>query len=427
MLDIKFIRANTKQVKEAAKNKNIKVDIDELLRLDDERRELQQKIDELRTQRNKLAEAGKGGKPAAKQIMEGKKLKEEIAKLEKQSGEVDEKYWELMDKVPNLVHPDSPIGKDDSENVEIERVGEPTKFKFTAKDHLTLAAELDLIDFETAAQTSGTGFYYFKNEMVFLELALVRYAFDKLVGLPAQAGKGFVPFITPDMARGFAMSGTGFNPRGNEDQIYQIKDEDLSLIATAEITLGGYLANKTLREEDLPIKYVGLSHCFRKEAGAYGKESRGLYRVHQFSKVEMFMFSTPKQSEKLHEEMKEIEKEIYQELGIPIRVMAICSGDLGAPAYRKYDLEAWMPFKNSWGEITSCSNCTDYQARRLNIKYKTAAGESGFVHTLNGTAITSSRVPLAILENFQTADGSVKIPKILHKYLPEGMKIIAKK
>jgi len=421
MLDIKFIRANVKQVKAAAKNKNIKVDIDELLKLDEERRGVQGKIDALRAQRNELAQIVKKGKPSAAQIAQGKSLKEEMAGLEKKWKKSEEEYQKFLNQVPNLAHPDAPIGKDDSENVEIERVGEPTKFNFEPKDHLTLGEELDLIDFKTAAQTSGAGFFYFKNEMVFLELALVRYVFDKL------AGKGFIPFITPDLARGFAMSGTGFNPRGNEDQIYQIKDEDLSLIATAEITLGGYLANKTLAEKDLPIKYVGLSHCFRKEAGAYGKESRGLYRVHQFTKVEMFIFSAPEQSTELHEEMKITEKEIYSELGIPFRVMDICSGDLGAPAYRKYDLEAWMPFKNSWGEITSCSNCTDYQARSLNIKYKTSSGKSEFVHTLNGTAVTSSRVPLAILENFQQADGSIAIPPVLHKYLPAKMKAIIKK
>ncbi|PIR95022.1 serine--tRNA ligase, partial [Candidatus Falkowbacteria bacterium CG10_big_fil_rev_8_21_14_0_10_37_6] len=259
------------------------------------------------------------------------------------------------------------------------------------------------------------------NELALLEFALVQYTMAKLVA------KGYTPFSTPDIARNFAMKGTGYNPRGNEDQIYEIAGEDVALIATAEITLGGYLANKTLNKSDLPIKYVGFSHCFRKESGAYGKESRGLYRVHQFSKVEMFIFSLPEQSEKLLEEMKEIEKEIYTELKIPFRVLNICSGDLGAPAYRKYDLEAWLPFKNDWGEITSCSNCTDYQARRLNIKYKDDDGNIKLVHTLNGTAMAFTRVPIAILENFQQTDGSIAIPKVLQKYLPGGLKIIQKK
>ncbi|MDD5291329.1 MAG: serine--tRNA ligase [Patescibacteria group bacterium] len=421
MLDIKFIRANAAKIKEAAKNKNIKVDIDELLKIDEARRESQRKIDELRTKRNELAAAAKGGKPAPAQIEEGKKLKEEIADLEKKSEEIESQYQDLMEKVPNLYHPATPIGKDDSENKEIERIGEPTKFKFTPKDHVTLGKELDVLDFETAAQVSGAGFFYLKNELALLEFALIQFALEKLVK------KGFTPFSTPDLAKSFIMNGTGYNPRGNEEQIYEVKGEDTSLIATAEITLGGYLANKTLREEDLDIKYVGFSHCFRKEAGAYGKESRGLYRVHQFSKVEMFVFSKPETSEERHQEMKEIEKEIYKELDIPFRVMEICTGDLGGPAYRKYDLEAWMPMKDNWGEITSCSNCTDYQTRRLNIKYKTKSGQTEYVHTLNGTAITSSRVPLVILENFQQADGSVIIPKVLRKYLPGKMKVIKRK
>jgi seryl-tRNA synthetase len=420
MLDIKFIRENTKAVKDAAKHKNINVDIDKLLALDEERRKLQAKIDGLRAQRNQLATAGKGG-PSAEQIKQGKKLKDELAALEKTFEKVNVDYSEFLEKIPNIIHPDVPIGKDDHDNVEIERAGEPTQFDFEPKDHITLGKELDLLDFETAASVSGSGFYYLKNELALLEFAMIQYTLAKLVG------KGFMPFSTPDIARNFAMKGTGYNPRGNEDQIYEIAGEDAALIATAEITLGGYLANKILDKKDLPIKYVGVSHCFRKEGGAYGKESRGLYRVHQFSKVEMFIFSLPEQSEELLEEMKEIEKEIYSELQIPFRVVSICSGDLGAPAYRKYDLEAWLPFKNDWGEITSCSNCTDYQARRLNIKYKDDDGGNKLVHTLNGTAMAFTRVPIAILENYQQADGSIAIPKVLQKYLPGNLKVIQKK
>jgi len=421
MLDIKFIRENARQVKDAAKHKNIKVDIDALLQLDDERRKLQAKIDELRAQRNELAAMGKGSKPNPEQIKQGKKLKDEIAAREKEFEEIESDYADLLEKVPNIIHAAVPIGKDDSENVEIERVGKLTQFNFEPKDHIALGKELDLLDFETAASVSGSGFYYLKNELALLEFAMIQYTLAKLTA------KGYTPFSTPDIARNFAMKGTGYNPRGNEDQIYEIAGADAALIATAEITLGGYLANKTLNKSDLPIKYAGFSHCFRKEGGSYGKESRGLYRVHQFSKVEMFIFSLPKQSEKLLEEMKEIEKEIYTELKIPFRVVNICSGDLGAPAYRKYDLEAWLPMKNDWGEITSCSNCTDYQARRLNIKYKDEDGAVKLVHTLNGTAMAFTRVPIAILENFQQADGSVVIPKVLQKYLPGGCKIIQKK
>ncbi|MFA5318109.1 MAG: serine--tRNA ligase [Patescibacteria group bacterium] len=418
MLDIKFIRENAKQVKEAAKNKNIKVDIDELLKLDEERREARGKIDELRSQRNELAQSAKNGKPSAEQIAKGKDLKEEIGKLEDGGDGIEERFKEILSRVPNLCHPNSPIGKDDSENKEIEIIVKPAEFDFKHKDHVEIGEKLDILDFETAAKVSGSGFYYFKNGLVWLDLALQRYALEKL------ADRGFIPIATPDLARSFTMDGTGYNPRGNEDQIYEIKGEDIALIATAEITLGGYLANRIIKKEDLPIKYVGFSHCFRKEAGAYGKESRGLYRVHQFNKVEMFIFSTPEQSEDMHREMLAIEKEIYKEIGLPFRVLEICTGDLGAPAYRKYDLEAWMPMKNDWGEITSCSNCTDYQARRLNIKYKNKEGKLEYVHTLNGTAVNSSRIPLAILENFQQADGSVKIPKALQKYMPGNMRVI---
>jgi len=421
MLDIKFIRENVEQVKEAAKNKNIKVNIDALLILDEKRREQQTKIEELRARRNELAQAGQGGRPTSEQIEQGKKIKDEIADLENDFASIEKDYVELLEKVPNITHPNVPVGKDDSENKEIEVVGEPTKFSFKPKDHMELGKDLDLLDFETAAEVSGNGFYYLKNELVLLEFALVQFVLAKLIG------KGFTPFSTPDLARGFAMKGTGYNPRGNEDQIYEIKDEDLALIATAEITLGSYLANKVIDKKNLPIKYVGFSHCFRKEGGAYGKESRGLYRVHQFSKVEMFIFSTPGQSEGMLEEMKEIEKEIYAELKIPFRVLNICSGDLGAPAYRKYDLEAWMPMKNDWGEITSCSNCTDYQARRLNIKYKDDDGKNKLVHTLNGTAMAFTRVPIAILENYQQEDGTVEIPEVLQKYLPGNVKVIRKK
>jgi seryl-tRNA synthetase len=406
MLDIKTIRTNPDKIKENIKNRQMDIDVDRLLGLDEQNRKMITELDNLRAE----LKAGSKTKPTPKVIAKMKKLGDDIKKLEQRQDKVKTELDDLHVQVPNLTHPDSPLGKDDTENVEIQRVGEPPKFDFKPKDHLTLGKELDLIDFETAAKVSGSGFYYFKNEMVILELALIKYALDKLID------KGYTPFATPDLARGFVMNGTGYNPRGNEDQIYEIKDEDLSLIATSEITLGGYLANKILTEDDLDIKYAGLSHCFRREAGAYGKESRGLYRVHQFSKVEMFIFCRPENSDKLHEEIKQIEIEIFSELGIPFRVVDICTGDLGGPAYRKYDLEGWMPMKNDWGEITSCSNCTDYQARRLNIKYKTKDGETKYVHTLNGTAITSSRTPLVILENFQQKDGSIKIPEVLRKY-----------
>ncbi len=406
MLDLNFIRQNSEIVKTNNKNRHINIDVDLLLNLDKENRKAITEIDTLRAG----LKAGSRVKPSPEDIMKMKELGEVIKNLEQKQEETQKQVTELVLKIPNLTHPNSPIGDDESQNVEIEVIGESTKFDFEPKDHLTLGKELDLIDFEAGAKVSGTGFYFFKNKMVLLEMALMRYGIDKLVR------KGFTPILTPDLAKNFVMNGTGYNPKGNEDQIYEIKNEDLSLIATAEITVGGYWANTIFKESDLDKKYVAISHCFRKEGGAYGKESRGLYRVHQFTKVEMFIFCKPENSEKYHEEIKEIEKEIYTELGLPIRVLDICTGDLGGPAYRKYDLEAWIPMKNNWGEVTSCSNCTDYQARRLNIKFRDKNGELKFVHTLNGTAVTSSRTLLVILENYQQKDGSINIPKVLQPY-----------
>mgnify|MGYP001595726479 FL=1 len=406
MLDINFIRQNPELIKNNNKNRQFNIDVDLLLKLDKENREA---ITELDNTRAKL-KAGSKVKPSSEEILKMKELGSVIKNLEQKQELLQEELNDILLKIPNLTHPNSPIGKNESENVEIEVIGQPTEFNFKPKDHLTLGKELDLIDFESGSKVSGTGFYFFKNKLVLLELALMRYGIDKLTS------KGFVPISTPDLAKNFAMKGTGYNPKGNEDQIYEIKNEDLSLIATSEITVGGYLANVILKDDDLDKKYVAISHCFRKEAGAYGKESRGLYRVHQFTKVEMFIFCKPENSEKYHEEIKEIEKEIYTELGLPTRVLDICTGDLGGPAYRKYDLECWMPMKNNWGEVTSCSNCTDYQARRLNIKFRNKSGNLEFVHTLNGTAVTSSRTILAILENYQQKDGSIKIPKVLQPY-----------
>ncbi len=281
--------------------------------------------------------------------------------------------------------------------------------------------KLDLIDFERGAKVAGTKFYFLKNEAVFLEQALINFAFEKLWK------KGFLPFITPDLARDRVLSGIGYSPRGEETQIYGVENTDLNLIGTAEIPMGGYHMDEIIPKEKLPLKYVALSHCYRTEAGSYGRHSAGLYRVHQFTKVEMFAYAKPEESEKIHAEMKDIEVEIFRELEVPFRVVDICSGDLGGPAYRKYDLEAWMVSRQDWGEITSTSNTTTYQARRLNIKLKRQDKTKEFLHLLNGTAIAVSRALIALVENHQQADGSIKIPEALKKYLPEGMGVIRKK
>ena len=342
-------------------------------------------------------------------IQAGKKIKEDIAEVEKELAQVEIDLDAAARQIPNMIHPDAPIGKLDTENLEVKKVGTPRKFDFEPKDHVQLAEELDLLDFDRGTKVSGPKFYYLKNEAVFLEQALIQYALNIL------RKHGFELFITPDVAREEILKGIGFNPRGNESNVYSIEDEGTCLVATAEITLGGYHSGEILDKAKLPLMYGGLSHCFRREAGAAGQFSKGLYRVHQFDKVEMFVYSTPEQSDALHHKLREIEEEIFSGLGLPFHVVDTCSGDLGAPAYRKWDLEAWMPGRNGgeYGEVTSTSNCTDYQARRLNIKYKDDDGKNKYVHTLNGTAIAVGRAMLAILENYQNEDGSVTIPPVL--------------
>src|SRR5205823_1805448 len=321
----------------------------------------------------------------------------------------------LLKAIPNMSHPDAPVGTTAEDNKVLRRWGEPTKFDFPPKDHVALAEALDLVDFEAGASVAGQKFYFLKNEAVLLELALCQFAIGVL------RSKGYTPIITPDLARVDVLEGIGFIPRGPETQIYSIANSDLCLIATAEITLGGMHRDQVLDESKLPLKYVGLSHCFRTEAGAPGRDTRGLYRVHQFTKVEMFAFTTPEQSEAIHLELLATEEEIFTKLGLPYQVIDTCTGDLGGPAYRKYDLEAWMPGRGQqgeYGEVTSTSNCTDYQARRLNIRYKGAAFKgTRFVHTLNGTAVAASRAILAILENNQQADGSVVVPEALRPWM----------
>ena len=315
-----------------------------------------------------------------------------------------------------LTHPAAPVGLTEDESREVRKVGTPRTFDFKPRDHVTLGKDLDLIDFETGGKVSGTGFYFLKNDAVLLDLALQQFAIRKLIAA------GFTPIITPDLARNSVLEGIGFTPRGVETQVYSVEDSDLSLVGTAEITLGGMHADELLDEAALPVRYVGLSHCFRTEAGAAGRASKGLYRVHQFTKVEMFAFSTPENSGEIHAQMLSIEEDIFQSLGIPYRVLDICTGDLGGPAYRKFDLEAWMPGRGEhgeYGEVTSTSDCTDYQSRRLNIRYR-PAGQKGtrFVHTINGTAIAaSSRALIAIMENGQRSDGGIDVPEALKPFV----------
>lgn len=406
MLDIKFIRDNQKLVQENCDSRRVKVDIGELLGLDDTRRGVIKELEDLRAERNK----GSKGKPTPEQIEKMKEIGNKIKTLELELDAAEQKFKELLMRVPNLTHPDVPIGGEDDFRV-VEEKGTQPNFSFTPKDHEELLTNLDLIDFERGAKVSGAKFYFAKRDMVRLNLALIYYGIDVVTK------HGYTLMETPDMAKNEILEGIGFNPRGTETQVYSIENSDMSLIGTAEITVGGYHANEILDLSGGPKKYVALSHCFRTEAGAYGRESKGLYRVHQFTKLEMFVFCKPEDSEQLHQELLAIEQEIADGLEIPYRVIDIASGDLGGPAYRKYDIEAWMTMKNGFGEITSTSNCTDYQARRLNIRYKKEDGTNEFVHTLNGTAIVTSRFPIALVENHQQEDGSIRIPKVLQKYI----------
>jgi seryl-tRNA synthetase len=345
-----------------------------------------------------------------------RKVGEEIKELEEKQIIIEEEFKNLLLQVPNLTHPETPIGGEESFRV-VYKNYEPKPFKFSPKDHEELLTTNDLLDFERGAKVTGAKFYFTKNSAVRLNLALLGYGIDIVTQ------HGYTLLETPDLAKDDILTGIGFNPRGPETQVYSIEKTDLSLVGTAEITVGGYHANEILDLNDGPKKYVALSHCFRTEGGSYGRTSKGLYRVHQFAKLEMFIFCKPEDSEKYHQEILNIEKEIVDGLDLPYRVIDIASGDLGGPAYRKFDIEAWMTMKASdgtqgdYGEITSASNCLSYQARRLNIRYRKIDGSTEFVHTLNGTAVVLSRFPLAIAENYQQADGSILVPKKLQKYL----------
>jgi len=415
MLDLKFIRDNLPLVLANTRNRNSSADPEGVVRRFDERNRILKASESLRQRRNENAEKMKGKlspQERAALVEEGKRLKQEIAALEQSLVQVEEELCGEALRIPNLTHPQVPIGNGEANNRELKRWGTIPSFPFKAKDHLEIALALGLLDFEAAARVSGQKFYYLKNEAVLLELALLRYALDLL------QAEGFTLTITPDIAQEAIVEGIGFSPRGPESNIYSLEGTGTCLIGTAEITLGGYYAGQILLAEQLPIKLAGLSHCFRKEAGAAGQYSKGLYRVHQFTKLEMFILCRPAQAEALHAYLLELEERIYRGLGIAYRVVDTCSGELGGPAYRKFDLEAWMPGRGEggeWGEITSASNCTDYQARRLGIRFK-EEGKNSFVHMLNGTAVAVPRTLIAILENFQEQDGSVTIPERLRPY-----------
>lgn len=438
MLDIKLLRDEPERLAQNLRDRNVRVFPDlladdwptqtvaRLSELDAHHRALLTAADDLRREQNENAEAMKavGKLPKAEQadarkplIEADRALRERERELSEQSAAAEKARDEAWSRVPNLTHPDTPRGNTEADSAELRQWGKRRNFEaegFTPKDHLEIAEALDLVDFASGAKVVGQKFYYLVNEAVLLDMALQRYA------LEVARKHGFKLHTTPDLARVEILDGLGFNPRGESTQVYSVANSDLCLVGTAEITLGGMLADDILPAETLPLLLAGLSHCFRTEAGAAGQESRGLYRVHQFTKVELFAFTAGELalSEAMHARLLAIEEEIFQGLELPYRVLDIASGDLGGQAYRKFDLEAWMPGRGNWGEVTSTSNCTDYQARRLKIRYRPEPIDGKkqkpkMVHMLNGTAVATSRALVAILENYQQADGSVLVPDVL--------------
>ncbi|RLM50353.1 hypothetical protein C2845_PMPSC049119 [Panicum miliaceum] len=464
-IDFKWIRDNRDAVADNIRSKNSAANLDLVLELYDQYLALQKEVERLRAERNAVANKMKGKQdPSVRQALveEGKNLKEALIGLEEDLVELTDKLQLEAQSIPNATHPDVPVGGEESSVVRKE-VGSQRSFNFTIKDHLQLGKELDLFDFDAAAEVSGSKFYYLKNEAVLLEMALINWAISEV------SKKGFTPLITPEIVRSSVVEKCGFQPRAQNTQdylftlqvsvpyflflrkdtfevivlvvVYSIENSDQCLIGTAEIPVGGIHMDSILLDSALPLKYVAYSHCFRTEAGAAGAATRGLYRVHQFSKVEMFIFCRPEESDKWHEELITIEEDLYASLGLHFKTLDMATGDLGAPAYRKFDIEAWMPGLERYGEISSASNCTDYQSRRLGIRYrptpsepppanakkgKAAGGPTQFVHTLNATAVAVPRLIVCILENFQQDDGSIVIPEPLRPFMG-GLEVLSPK
>ena len=408
MLDIRFIRENQELVANSSREKGYDVDVAAVLTADDARRELQTTVDELRARRNENAAVMKGGKPTQELIDEGKRIKIELAERESYLTNAERELSELLMGVPNIIFDDVPLGGE-ADSVEIKRVGEqPTG----AVDHLEFAQKRDWVDFERGAKVAGAKFYYLKGDLALLENAITQYALDFVTK------KGFTYMSVPHLVNQRTLTGTGFAPRSSDQSDeYAIEGEDLSLIATAEIPLTGYHADEIIDEAKLPLTYAALSPCYRKEAGTYGKHTRGLFRVHQFNKLEMYAFTTPEQSHEMHERILAIEEELWQSLGIPYHVINIAAGDLGAPAAKKFDIEYWSSVDGIYRELTSCSNCTDFQTRNLNIRVRRADGSLTMAHSLNGTAVSLARSLVAVIEHYQNSDGTLRVPEVLQPYL----------
>lgn len=408
MLDVKFIRENLALVKKSTKEKGYAVDFEKLLRLDDKRRMELSKVELLRQRRNEIAAEMKGKKPTEDMIIEGRAVKEELATAEARMAEAEGKIKDILKTVPNVIFDDVPLGGEEC-SVEVKKWGENHK---TGVDHLDFATSRGWLDFERGAKVAGAKFYYLKDGLALLENALLQFGLSKVLE------HGFSFMTVPDMVSSRVLEGCGFNPRTSEQSDeYYIEGEDLAMIATAEMPLTGFHMDEIIDEDKLPLMYAGYSACFRKEAGTYGKYTRGLFRVHQFNKLEMYVFCLPEDSKDIHEKILAIEEEIWQALNIPYHVINIAAGDLGAPAAKKYDVEYWSPVNQKYQEITSCSNCTDFQARAVNCRVRRKDGKVEFVHTLNGTAISMARTMVAVIENYATEDGKLKVPEVLRPYL----------
>lgn len=408
MLDINFIRQNQALVEKSTREKGYTVSISELLKLDDERKALLKDIEALRRERNELSSQMKGGKPDDALLAQAKDVKAKLAAEEPKLDECEQKLNNLLKQVPNIIFDDVPLGGEEN-NLEIKVWGEK---KTGGVDHLDYAISRDWVDFERGAKVAGAKFYYLKNELALLENALLQFGLQKVTE------HGFHFMTVPDMVSSKVLEGCGFNPRSSEQSDeYYIEGEDLAMIATAEMPLTGYHMDEIIDEKDLPLCYAGYSACFRKEAGTYGKHTRGLFRVHQFNKLEMYVFCLPEKSTEMHEKILAVEEDILQSLGVPYHIISNAAGDLGAPAAKKYDIEYWSPVDQKYREITSCSNCTDFQARSLNIRVRRNNGEVEVLHTLNGTAIPLARALVVMIENFAEPNGKLKVPAVLRPYL----------
>jgi len=423
MLDINLIREKPEIIKnDLKKRKDFEKQkwVDEVKKKDEELRKIKQKLDSLRHERNQIAQqinqAKKKKQDIKSLIKKAKTLPEKIKKSEEKYNQLNKKIKFYLMRLPNILHKSVPYGKDDSENVEVKKVGKTKKPSFELKTHTEIIENLNIGDFQKAAEVSGSGFHYLKNDLAQLNIALMQFAIDSL------RKKGYQLFIPPLMLRRKPYEGVT-DLSDFENVMYKIENEDLYLIATSEHPIAAYFMNETLNEKDLPVKIVGMSPCFRKEIGSRGVDTKGLYRIHQFWKIEQFIFCKPEDSWKYHEELQTNSEQLYKKLGIPFRVVNICTGDIGIVAAKKYDIETWFPRQKKYGEVGSNSNCTDYQARRLNIKFINNKGEKQYIHTLNNTALATSRTMVAILENFQQKNGSVKIPVVLQKYM-NGLKVI---